>query len=84
MVPTTSRYLAQVQIIMRRPKFRPRKRKRKRSYARLDAWVRAMIWALSLVAAERAEIRKKIDKTDGTMPSLQAVDATLAKKRKKS
>ena len=61
---------------------RHKPKKRKQSYARLDVWARAMIWAFSLAGIARADIREKVDKTDGTKPSLKAIDSTLAKKRK--
>ena len=61
---------------------RLKRKKRKPTHARLDVGSRAMIWALSLVGIERSRIRDLVDKTDGTPPTIKAIDLTLAKKRK--
>ena len=52
-----------------------------KSYARMDAWARGMIWALHLVETPRERIVELVDKTDGSNPTVHAVDEVIGKKK---
>ena len=51
------------------------------SHGRLDAWARGAIWGMSMAGAAREQICTAVTKSDGTAPSLRAVDGVLARKR---
>ena len=59
---------------------RTMKRKR-RSHARLDPFSRGVIWGMHLAKAPREEILQHVVKTDGTVPSMQAVDQVIKHKK---
>ena len=51
------------------------------SWARMNVWSKGMVWGMHLVGTSRNEIRKLVAKTDGSTPSMKAIDDVLAKKR---
>ena len=52
-----------------------------KTFARLSTWDRAFICGMRRAKAPRSVIRKAVKKTDGTHPTLRAVDAVLANER---
>ena len=51
------------------------------SYARMDTFARGMIWGMCIAGCTRDQILDCAVKTDGTQPSVRAVDDVIAKKR---
>ena len=52
--------------------------KRRQSFARLTPAARNRIIGMSLADSPRDDMRDKVRKTDGTKPSMRAVDAIIA------
>ena len=63
------------------PKKQSSKRRKKSKFARLDVWAHAQIVILAKEGVKPQSIRRKVRKTDGTMPTPRAVRDTIAKAR---
>ncbi len=56
-------------------------RKGPRTHARLGTFARGAIWGMASAGVPSEEICRKVNKTDGTSPTLRAVKEVIAKAR---